>query len=362
MKTTSGKKRGSLDRRQGMPTDHAFNIAAKLPADSKRSSWFGYECCDFIFEGRGAKVIKPMTANARHSWAWRAEFFGHEPQADLALLENGFHIVFMDVCGLNGSPQAMDIWDKFYLLMTKAGLEKKSTMIGMSRGGLYSYNWAIRHPDRVACIYGDNPVIDICSWPGGLGKGKGDDATWEQVLKQYGLTKSAVKKWKGGPLDNLKPLVKEKIALLHIVGDADAVVPVSENTGPLEQRVHELGGEITVIHKPRCGHHPHSLPDPRPITEFILKAYGLRPMSNDIPAVGAGAASDSALSIVGRYRAEFTAPPKRIPTDRSVDAPLLGNGDTLVALGGGPEKLQFYINKNDLWVRCLNSAIICRSM
>jgi hypothetical protein len=28
----------------------------------------------------------------------------------------------------------------------------------------------------------------------------------------------------------------------------------------------------------------------------------------------------------------------------------LGNGDTLVAMGGGPEKLQFYVNKNDLWL------------
>ena len=53
---------------------------------------------------------------------------------------------------------------------------------------------------------------------------------------------------------------------------------------------------------------------------------------------------------VGKYRAVFTTPPKQIPSRFAVDAPLLGNGDTLVALGGGPAKLQFYINKNDLWV------------
>jgi hypothetical protein len=53
---------------------------------------------------------------------------------------------------------------------------------------------------------------------------------------------------------------------------------------------------------------------------------------------------------VGKYLAVFTAPPKQIPSRFAVDAPLLGNGDTLVALGGGPAKLQFYINKNDLWV------------
>ena len=50
------------------------------------------------------------------------------------------------------------------------------------------------------------------------------------------------------------------------------------------------------------------------------------------------------------YRAVFTAPPKKIPSDNSVDAPLLGNGDTLAALGGTPDKLRFHINKNDLWI------------
>jgi lysophospholipase L1-like esterase/pimeloyl-ACP methyl ester carboxylesterase len=257
-----------------IPADPAFNITAKLPADAKRSSWFGYECYDFAVAGRPAKVIKPKLANARHAWAWRAEFFGHEPQADLALLENGFHVVYIATFGLNGSPAAMDIWEKFYDTLAAAGLDKQSTMIGMSRGGLYSYNWAMRHPDRVACIYGDNPVMDIRSWPGGKGKGKGDAGTWKQLLPQYALTEETAKDWKGGPLDNLAPLAKAKIPLLHLVGDADDVVPGDENTAILEQRWKELGNEITVMHKPGLGHHPHSLPNPEPITQFVLKAYG----------------------------------------------------------------------------------------
>jgi hypothetical protein len=59
---------------------------------------------------------------------------------------------------------------------------------------------------------------------------------------------------------------------------------------------------------------------------------------------------DRALEIIGKYKAVFDVPPHQIPADCAVDAPLLGNGDLLVALGGGPEKLQFYIGKNDLWV------------
>ena len=55
------------------------------------------------------------------------------------------------------------------------------------------------------------------------------------------------------------------VPLLHVVGDADDVVPVEENTAIMESRYKELGGSIRVIHKPGVGHHPHSLEDPGPI-------------------------------------------------------------------------------------------------
>ena len=49
------------------------------------------------------------------------------------------------------------------------------------------------------------------------------------------------------------------------------------------------------------------------------------------------------------YTAVFTEPPTNLPSNCSTDAPLLGNGDFLAALGGAPEKLQFYLSKADLW-------------
>jgi hypothetical protein len=51
-------------------------------------------------------------------------------------------------------------------------------------------------------------------------------------------------------------------------------VPVSENTAILEARYKKLGGSIQVIYKPGIGHHPHSLKDPKPIVDFILKHAG----------------------------------------------------------------------------------------
>jgi alpha-L-fucosidase 2 len=67
-------------------------------------------------------------------------------------------------------------------------------------------------------------------------------------------------------------------------------------------------------------------------------------------------ADDSFLRIVGQHKTVFTSPSRKIPSDCSVDAPLMGNGDTLVALGGGPGRLQFYINKNDLWIMNANGG------
>ena len=70
-----------------------------------------------------------------------------------------------------------------------------------------------------------------------------------------------------------------------------------------------------------------------------------------------GAAFDAdVLGIVSRHKAVFTQPPEKIPSDSAVDAPLMGNGDMLAAMGGRAERLRFYINKNDLWVMRRNQG------
>lgn len=56
-----------------------------------------------------------------------------------------------------------------------------------------------------------------------------------------------------------------------------------------------------------------------------------------------------AESIVGKHVIRFSEPPKRIPSRHSVDAPLLGNGFTGVALSGLPEAQTFHVARNDFW-------------
>jgi len=56
-----------------------------------------------------------------------------------------------------------------------------------------------------------------------------------------------------------------------------------------------------------------------------------------------------AKRIVSAFSTEFPEPPRLTPCDRSVDGPLLGNGDMCVAIGGGPKEQRFILCKNDLW-------------
>lgn len=237
-----------------------------------RSDWHGFDRFDFKHEGRSCIVVRPETAASGRPWIWRARFFGHEPQVDVALLKRGYHLAYCDVAGLFGSPQAVAIWDRFYALLTdRYRLSPKPVLEGMSRGGLMIYNWAAANPERVACIYGDAPVCDFRSWPGGRGQGRGSESAWKACLKAYGLTEAQALQYRHNPIDRLEPLAAARVPILHVVGEADDVVPVAENSAVIEHRYRQLGGRIRVISKPGVGHHPHSLEDPEPIVRFILK-------------------------------------------------------------------------------------------
>jgi pimeloyl-ACP methyl ester carboxylesterase len=239
----------------------------------KQTQWNGFTRFDFQVDGKPVLVVAPHKAAPGRPWVWHGEFFGHKPAPDIALLKQGFHIAYMQVPDMLGSPTAVEHWNKFYAELTgKYGLARKPALVGLSRGGLYCYNWAAANPDQVACIYGDAPVCDFKSWPGGKGKGKGSSRDWQLVLQQYGFKSEAeALAYDKNPIDNLEPLAKANVPLLHVYGDADDVVPWNENTGIIAERYRKLGGEIILIGKKGVGHHPHGLDDSTPIVEFIAK-------------------------------------------------------------------------------------------
>jgi pimeloyl-ACP methyl ester carboxylesterase len=189
-----------------------------------------------------------------------------------ALLNKGFHHAHIVVGNTFGCPRAVKQFNAFYDAVVGKGLARKVVLIGISRGGLCAYRWASEQPERVSVIYGDAPVCDFKSWPGGKGKGLGSAGDWKALQGCYGFKNEAeALAYGGNPIDVLAPLAKAGVALIHVVGDVDNVVPVEENTTLVETRYRKLGGAIQVIHKPTVGHHPHGLEDPAPVVNFILK-------------------------------------------------------------------------------------------
>lgn len=254
----------------------AWNVICQsATAQEKISHWHGFEQLGLVVDGRDCLLVIPKEPADGKPWIWRTEFFGHQPQADIALVKQGWHVAYMNVQNMYGSPKALDCMDRFYEHLTQVrGLAKKTVLEGFSRGGLYSLNWAARHPDRVSSIYNDAPVCDFKSWPGGKGAGPGSKNDWQRLIAAYEFVdEQAAMDYRLNPIDNLQAMAKANIPLLHVCGDADEVVPFVENTKLLANRYRELGGKIEVIAKPGVKHHPHSLEDPDKIVQFILKHF-----------------------------------------------------------------------------------------
>ena len=214
----------------------------------KVSYWKSFERYEFKFEGRKAQITKPKKALAGKPWVWRARFPKWHTEMDSILLSEGYHVVFVNTNNMYGSPKAIKIWDGFYKYLTKNhGFNAKVTLEGVSRGGLYVYNWAKKNPEKVNSIYTEAPVCDFKSWPAGFGDGIGSANDWKNLKKEYGfISDEQAKAYKNNPIDNLDILAKAKVPILHMIGLDDGVVPCTEGK-------QELYGHHFDIETPRLG-------------------------------------------------------------------------------------------------------------
>jgi hypothetical protein len=203
-------------------------------------------------------VVVPKKAAPGKPWSWRGYYFDHQPQAEIELLKRGFHIGFI----LSDAGKQWDAWYKF--LTEKHGLSKKPAFVGMSRGGRNAFTWATANPDKVSCIYVDNPGISR------------------------------------GSLAKLGELAKNDVPVLHVCGSLD---PILGQTLAVESIYQQLGGRISVMIKDGAGHHPHSLRDPGPIADFMVQS--MQPTSRVRPAYVSGGriTRTNFYSIENSYRA-----------------------------------------------------------
>ncbi|MEI8206413.1 MAG: alpha/beta fold hydrolase [Kiritimatiellales bacterium] len=244
----------------------ANNISSEV-IQGTVSQWNGHKRYDFEFQRRQAIIVEPNAPAAGKPWIVRPAFFDAFAYADSALVEKGFYVCYFDVTHFYGSLPAQNLFSNFYdFVVNNYGFSPKVTLEGFSRGGFFALNWAANNPEKVACVYVDAPVCNINSWP----RNK-DNERWAEFLKIYNITENQVDSIKCSPIDFATELVKSQIPILSVCGDADVTVPFSENTLLLSERIKEAGGSMEIIVKKGIDHHPHSLTDPTPIVDFILK-------------------------------------------------------------------------------------------
>jgi pimeloyl-ACP methyl ester carboxylesterase len=242
-----------------------------VSASPSSSTWEGYRCDKFVLGGRDCILVRPDVPMQSKPWIWRTEFFGEFHALDLALLEAGFHVAYIDMRNMYGAPAAMRTMDEYYAHLTGTfGLSPGCVLEGFSRGALFALNLAARNPQSVGCLYLDAPVCDFKSWPGGKGRAAGSTEDWRRLKQIYGFTEEQALAYPSNPVDTLGPIAAAGIPIIAVYGEADVDLPPEENILLLETRYRALGGDITVIAKPGVGHHPHSLPDPTPLSNFIL--------------------------------------------------------------------------------------------
>jgi pimeloyl-ACP methyl ester carboxylesterase len=232
--------------------------------------------------GRIAYLIKPTAAvDAQRRWVFEFPFwlgiddgFGnvaHRHYVEKALAA-GLHVAGVDVGASCGSPAAADLCQEFYeLMVSRYGLNKRARVLCHSHGGLIAYGWAFRHPTCVDRIAGMCPATDFRTYPG-----LGNVIAGPTKGLDYGLSLAELQRRVGefNPVDNLAPLAKAGVKILHLHGDEDKLVPTSANSLELARRYRGLGGaaEIVLLHLPAAkrGHDGPELYDSEVLAKFLL--------------------------------------------------------------------------------------------
>jgi pimeloyl-ACP methyl ester carboxylesterase len=260
---------------------------AYVPFEGEKSEWHaGFDRYDYLIDEasleiqpfkRGADertgikdptagkrrcvVVVPKQPAANIPWSWRGCYWDHQPQTEVELLRRGFHVAYISA---NAVLRPDKTWEAWYAFLTeKHGLSPKPAFVGMSRGGEYAYTWSTNHPNKVSCIYADNPGVSA------------------EVLRKLG------------------DLAAADVPLLHVCGSIDPLL--GRAGGAVETIYQQFGGRISVMIKEGSGHHPHSLRDPGPIVDFIVTS--VQPTPSSPPAyVGGRRSRSSYYSLVNSYR------------------------------------------------------------
>jgi dipeptidyl aminopeptidase/acylaminoacyl peptidase len=207
----------------------------------------------FTVAGKAAFLVRPARAAAGKPWVLYAPTFQNSTPNEKdegwlfqRFLEAGLAVAGVEVGESYGNPAGRAAFTALYEELTRRhGLSKKVCLLARSRGGLMAYNWAAENPDKVACIAGIYPVLDLTTYPGlkvASAAYQLDEAQLRARLKDH------------NPVERLEPLARAKVPVFHIHGDQDTVVPYPQNAGEPARRYQAFGGTMTVLRAQGQGH------------------------------------------------------------------------------------------------------------
>jgi pimeloyl-ACP methyl ester carboxylesterase len=199
-----------------------------------------YDAISAMWNLTGMAIVMPRTEAPGKPWVFSADRLGRgQPSAvDLGLLAKGITLVAAPIKDQPGPSQAD--WDATYKVMVDHGYAKKPALEGVGASAGEAYAWATQNPDKVACIYAEDPVMRSVMFP------------------NVRL------------LDALAPLAHSGLPILHVCGSLDPAL--SNNSNAVEKQYELLNGRITVILKDGLGHYPLGPENPHPVIDFISRS------------------------------------------------------------------------------------------
>ena len=237
-----------------------------------QSDWQGYIKQSFVYAGHAAYVVEPKVPAPGNPWVWRTSFPDFHAEIDIQLLGAGFHIAYIDVLDMLGSDRSLDIMERFRdLIRYRYKLAEKCCIEGVSRGGMHAYRYTHRHPDQIACIYCDTPVMNLASWPK---KWPGSQREWQDAKREFGFAKDEdALQFRSNPIDLAVDIAKAGIPMRHTISLSDEVVPAAENTMEASRRLVKAGYQMDLVlvekGTPESNGHHFNLPEIPETTRWI---------------------------------------------------------------------------------------------
>jgi len=264
----------------------ALLLTVAASAADQVTEWRGFQRLNFSLAGTSCFLTQPAITAPGKPWVWRTSFPDFHAEVDLELLQQGWTVGYIECLDLLGCDAALDLMDKFYEHVTgHRSLARRPALEAVSRGGLHAYRYAARHPDRVACLYADTPVMDLKSWPLGW---PGATKETADALRCYGFQNEAeLRAYHGNPVDAevLGAIARAKVPLRHVISLNDRVVPPEQNTLAAQRRLQELGHPMDLVTVTEGtaesnGHH-FPLPAAFASARFIMRHTWVLPMGRE---------------------------------------------------------------------------------